>query len=351
LLPYSHRIFMYGPIALLVILAAGYSLYWRASAQELAAELDAANGHEIVPGIEFAFAEKSIGGYPFRLDAVLSGVTFAHKGVEGETAWRAENIALHTLSYGSSHYLLETAGLQSFAWPDDQGRPRVFYVTPGTARASVVLRRNKLARFDLDVVKPILQDAAPDAIPGRNATVSRAQLHLRQRQDKTLDVAVKLEGTRIGPGFSPALGRDLLLLSVRGVLRRSEKLKSLLAGEESPAAACEAWRLAGGSFDVTALSMKWDGVTLDGTGTFALDTAHRLMGALNGFAGSAKSLADAAERTRQTPTAELGPAHAAVSAIGETAADAQGRVPLNIELERGVMTVGLTQIASFEPLY
>ena len=351
MLPYSHRIFMYGPIALLVVLAAGYSLYWRASAQELAAELDAANGHEIMPGIEFAFAEKSVGGYPFRLDAVLSGVTIAHKGAEGETAWRAEDIALHTLSYGSGHYLIEAAGLQSFAWPGDDGRPRVLYVTPGSARASAVLRGGKLVRFDLDVIKPAIQDAAPDAVPGRNATVGRAQFHLRARSDDTLDVAVKFEGTRIGPGFSPALGRDLLLLNARGVLTRGQDLRALLAGEESLAASCEAWRMAGGSFDVTALSMKWGGVTLDATGTFAFDAQHRPMGAVDGFANGAKAVAAAAEHSRQAPAAELGPAHATVSAIGEKAADAQGRIAVKLRLENGTLMAGTRQVASFEPLY
>ena len=76
---YSNRIWFYGPVGLLLLIVVLYSVFWRVQADTLAAELDRANGGEIVPGLRFAFAEKAISGFPFRLDVVLSGVTFAHR--------------------------------------------------------------------------------------------------------------------------------------------------------------------------------------------------------------------------------------------------------------------------------
>ncbi len=90
---YSNRIFIYGPVGLLVLVVVLYSVFWRVQADMLAAKLDSANGGEVIPGVVFAFAEKSITGYPFRLDVVLSGVTFANRGPDGETAWRTEKPA------------------------------------------------------------------------------------------------------------------------------------------------------------------------------------------------------------------------------------------------------------------
>src|SRR5215831_20830104 len=96
---YSNRIWFYGPVGLLLMIVVLYSVFWRVQADTLAARLDRANGGEIVPGVIFAFAEKSITGYPFQLDVVLSGVTFAHRAAEGEMAWRTEKLAIHFLSY------------------------------------------------------------------------------------------------------------------------------------------------------------------------------------------------------------------------------------------------------------
>ena len=153
----------------------------------LAAKLDSANGGEVIPGVVFAFAEKSISGYPFRIDVVLSGVTFANRGPDGETAWRTEKLARHTMSYRSNLLVFEAAGLQSIALPASTGRPaQVTYVTPAIARASAVLRDGKLARLDLDLWQAEGKDATPAADPKRTFSASPAQLHLLNRANDTV---------------------------------------------------------------------------------------------------------------------------------------------------------------------
>jgi hypothetical protein len=351
LISYSHRIFMYGPVALLALLVAGYSLYWQASADALRVGLDAANGREIMPGVTFAFAEKTVGGYPFRLDAVLSGVTFAHQGAQGETAWRTEKLALLMQSYGAGHFLFEAAGLQSFAWPDANGISRVLYVTPGTARASAILEDGKLQRFDLDVAEAEAKDAALSAPPGRNVAVKRAQFHLRAREDHAIDVAIKLEGARIGPGFTPVLGPNLPLFMLKGSLSHGEMLETLLADKDSAANACEAWRKAGGAFDVSGLSLKWGDTIADATATFAFDGDHRVMGAIDGFLSGRQALTEAAQHAVQLPQQERGPADATISVLAAMAADAHGRMPMHLVMQNGAMMIGTEQVAAFEPLY
>src|SRR6266705_3042724 len=131
----SYRMFIYGPAGLLLLAVVLYSVFWRVQADTLSARLDRANGGEIIPGITFAFAGKTVGGYPFQLDAVLSGVTFSHQVAEGETAWRTEKLALHALSYNLDRYIFEVTGLQSFARPSvtPGSAPRVIYLDPGSA--------------------------------------------------------------------------------------------------------------------------------------------------------------------------------------------------------------------------
>jgi hypothetical protein len=255
---YSNRIWLYGPVGLLLLVAVLYSVYWRVGADMLSARLDRANGGEIVPGIVFAFAEKSVGGYPFRFDTVLSGVTFAHQGPEGETAWRSEKLAIHALSYGQALYVLEAAGLQSFALPGGAGEgPRVTYLTPGIARASAILRQGHLARFDLDLWQAEGKDATPGADMTRTFSAGRAQLHLLNDPDGTVEVAARIDDAHIGDGFKPALGSALALAELRGKLVQGTTLDPLKAGAESVPDAAEQWRQAGGTLSVEKLDLDW----------------------------------------------------------------------------------------------
>ena len=280
---YSHRIFIYGPVGLLLLVVILYSVFWRVEADMLAAKLDSANGGEIIPGVVFAFAEKSIGGYPFRLDVVLSGVTFSNRGAAGETAWRTEKLAMHAMTYQSNLYVFESAGLQSIALPAPQGQPpRVTYITPGIARASALLRDGQLQRIDVDVWQAEGRDASPTADPKRTFSAARAQLHLLNRMDDSIDVAMRVEGANLGEAYRPKLGGALPLFDLRGKLSQSRELTDIQRGQKSPFDTVEQWRQKGGLLAVEKLSLDWAGIKGDLSGTLGFDAAHRLDGVLLG---------------------------------------------------------------------
>jgi len=274
---------MYGPVGLLLLAVVLYSVFWRVQADTLAARLDRANGGEIVPGVVFAFAEKSITGYPFQLDVVLSGVSFAHRAAEGEIAWRTDKLALHVLSYNHDRYIFETTGLQSFARPGAPGAPaRVVYLTPAIARASAVLNGDRIARVDVDLWQPQAKDASPNAAPNLTLSAQRAQLHLLERADSTVDVALKIEDAQVGEGYRPALGSSIKLIELRGKLVQGQTLDSLRLAQESVSDAIDQWRQQGGTLAVESLALDWAGMKTSLTGTVGLDAQHRPAGALVG---------------------------------------------------------------------
>ena len=277
---YSNRIWIYGPVGLLILVIVLYSVFWRVQADMLAARLDGANGGEIVPGIVFTFAEKSIGGFPFRLDAVLSGVTFADRRPDGETAWRTEQMAIHKLAYRNNLYVLEVAGLQSFALPGQP--PRVTYVTPALARASIIVDNGRFARFDLDVRDVEATDARAEPDQKRTFSASRAQFHLLARPDETIDVALKLENAMIGDGYKPRLGGALPLADLRGKILQRSASEVIERGAGSLTDALEQWRQMGGKIAVERLTLEWAGIKTDLMGELGVDDAHRLNGELQG---------------------------------------------------------------------
>jgi hypothetical protein len=279
---YSNRIWFYGPVGLLLLIVVLYSVFWRVQADTLAAELDRANGGEIVPGLRFAFAEKAISGFPFRLDVVLSGVTFAHRLPEGEIAWTSEKIAVHVLSYNHDRYIFETTGLQSFARPGAPGAsPKVIYVTPAIARASAVKSGGHVARIDVDLWEPQTKDASLNADPKLTMSAARAQLHLLERPDKTIDVAMKIEDAQVGEGYRPALGSAIKLIDLRGKLVPGQTLDEGLVSQDA-FDVFEQWRQQGGQLLVESLALDWAGVKTKLTGSVGIDAQHHPAGALVG---------------------------------------------------------------------
>jgi hypothetical protein len=282
---YSNRIFFYGPVGLLLLLVVLYSVYWRVQTDTLAARLDRANGGEVIPGVVLTFAAKTITGYPFQLDVVLSGVTFSHQAPEGETAWRTEQLALHALSYRDDQFLFEVTGLQSFSRPPltPGGPPRFIYLTPAIARASAFLNQGRLVRFDLDLLEPQGKDATNGANPKRVFSAGRAQIHFLARVDRTVDVALKIDDATIGPGYAAGGTQiQLPLIDLRGQLTKGEALDALRSGETSLADAATAWRGGMGALSVSDLALRWPDAQADLKGDLTLNEAGLPSGTLKG---------------------------------------------------------------------
>jgi hypothetical protein len=280
---YSNRIWFYGPVVLLLLVIVLYSVFWRVQADTLAARLDRANGGEIIPGVVFAFAEKSMSGYPFRLDVVLSGVTFSHRAPEGETAWRSEKLALHAQAYDQNRFIFEADGLQSFAFPPVMlgTVPRVYFLMPGIARASAILTQGKLARFDLDLWEVQGREATLGADPNRRLVADRAQLHLLARPDNTVDVAMQVNNAKIGAALSSTKAElPLSLIDMRAKLTHGETFDALRSAGASVADAASAWRGADGTLSVSDLTVNWSDLHASLKGDLTLDEAGLPTGTL-----------------------------------------------------------------------
>ncbi len=280
---YSNRIFMYGPVALLLLIVILYSVFWRVQADTLAARLDRANGGEIVPGVSFSFAQKSVGGFPFRLDVLLSGVNFTYRNGGSELAWRTGRLALHRLAYNPRQFIFEVDGTQSLAWtarPD--ATPEIVSFTPETARASAILAGGRLVRFDMDIWRPRGKQQQAQK-PEFGFSADRAQLHALARRNDTLDVVVQIDNALGGLVSAPAaLQASLPLIDCRATLDHAAALVAMENGTQDVSGAFQQWRTQNGSIDVTALTLNWPDARAMLRGMLGLDANGDLSGKLRG---------------------------------------------------------------------
>ena len=326
----SKRIFTYGPIAALVLLALVYSIYWFVTAGRITAELERLDGNEIVPGLTLQFASSEIGGFPFRFDVHLSGVTIAVQWRDGVSAWRSERIALHAKPYGRELYNFEAEGLQTFTWPNEEGAPQnILQISSGITRANLVLEEGRLARLRIDLLNAEGKDASLSAAPMREFRVARVQLQLLAEEDATIELTAALDAAEIRAGYRPALWTNLSRVRVEGRISEANAFQDLRSGTMDVRAALETWRNAGGTIILDPIEAVWGGTLLLGTSELTLDQEHRFSGLLTVSPEDPVSFLGALSQSEMIPA----DARAQLSNFREMASGLPGNLDLPIRLE------------------
>jgi hypothetical protein len=269
---YSNRIFLYGPVVLLLLIAAAVMVNWKLAADSFDARLTADNGHEIMPGVWMSYGSKEMEGFPFRLDSVMDGFTLQVQMRTGPLVWHAEQFAIHALTYGRNQQIFEAAGTQTLSWTDSDGVHRRWSFVPGSLRASAILADGRLSRFDLDAV----------AIASPELSATRLQFHMRHAPSRdALDIVVNGDRIRLAPILRPGMGDEIREVNLSGTVSPSLPFQSLLSGQSDWRAATEDWRRREGRLTVSRFDLAWGTIRGHGRLDLRLDQTHRLEGNIN----------------------------------------------------------------------
>lgn len=277
---YSSRLFLWAPVALLLALALGTFARWWSVAHDLSLWLDAHNGRAVMPGVTMKFGSKSIGGFPFNVDAVFHDFTLTVDGPHGPMSWKAENFAAHALTYGRAQWIFEAAGHERLTWTTKKGKKRGLSFDTGSLHASAVLKDETLYRFDLDIV-------------GFNSAalqIARTQLHLRRNPSaEQLDVVASTEEMHLSPPLQGLCGDTIDDVKLDGNFSNGAAFDGVLAGAAKWQSGFDAWRKAGGRFFLAQSEIACGGSNVFTQGQLGLDEQKRPRGSLTaqiaGFAG------------------------------------------------------------------
>jgi hypothetical protein len=268
---YSSRFFLYAPLALFLLLAAGTGVYWWHAASVLSTELDTLNGHEAMPGVTVRFASKNVSGFPFNLDVVFSGLSVTVKTLHGPSSWRTEKFALHALTYGREQMIFEAAGKQALTWTDFQGHPHAMPFETGELHASAIANEHGLSRFDLDCI----------GFGSPAVTAGRAQLHARVSKGPGIEIFATADAVHLSPAFVSAFGPDITTVRLNASAVPAHSFDRLRAGTTDWVRALEGFRAAKGTLQVSDLEIDWSRLSAMGKGQLSLDTTHSVDGLLD----------------------------------------------------------------------
>jgi len=337
---YSHRFFLYGPVGLFAILMLGVIGYWFVASASVSHKLDAINGHEFAPGIRISFAQKTMGGFPFRLDSELDGLRVEIATSHGPTVWTAEHFAFHSLTYGRTQYVFEAAGKQAITWHKDSGELRTYQFLPALLRGSMIARAGEVSRLDLEAINVDSADVAAVLV----------QLHLRKDPKiDGLDLFVSADGVHIADDLKPAFGPDMKTLRIDALISPGTSFDPLLAGRGDWRVAAENWRTRHGGVLVNSIALDWGKLDIAGKGAMTVDAAHRPMGALQLKIDDWQPLVRQAQQRGWLKGADNGLA-AGFFAFAENAQDT-GPLSATLGFKDGILFVGTVPADTLSPLY
>ena len=339
---YSHRFFLYAPVAALVVLAAAVALYWNVSVQAFAKKLNAMNGAEVAPGVTLHFTSESLGGFPFRIDAVLKNLRLDLAGSHGKASWQTQKFALHMLDYSSATLVFEAAGEQQISWHDAAGKAQSLAFLPGLLRASAHSRSGRFDRFDVELI-----DAHLPAFD-----IARSELHLRQDPKvDALDLVAAASDLHLLSTQRSALGDVISRFRLDARLAPGGPWDGLFAGSSDWRKAADAWRAHKGGLSVDHLEIAWGKADAKGGGLLMLDGAHRPTGEIKLTVTGYQALAEEAARRHLAKGQQTSLLTGVMAEAGSAARDPGSALPVTLAFKDGLAYVDDTPAGFLKPVY
>lgn len=275
----SSRIGLYAPIVLLLVLAAGWSGFWLYARGRAAQIIDATIAKEAERGRNWSCADRSIGGFPFRIE--LRCATLALTSSRWPETVRVETgpaVAVGQI-YTPGQVILQATGPLRATLPEG----RVLDMSWGRLEASLTHRSPE--QFALVAADLNLGLTAPGASPG-NWRAASLELHLRRNPtrpeaDQAVDVALTSNGTVL-PEIDALLGTtDPGTVELRAILTKADAFRLGFNPD-----ALESWRGAGGGIELSQLRSTKGPARIEASGRLLLDQTHRVAGQIQaGVAG------------------------------------------------------------------
>ncbi|MBV9064319.1 MAG: DUF2125 domain-containing protein [Methylobacteriaceae bacterium] len=336
------RVGLYVPIFALIALAIGWSIFWYVSATITGREIGAWIKREADDGRIWTCPERSVGGYPFRIEISCKTPSFSGPAAGIPVTGALAGIHLVAQLYNPKLIIGEAEGPFDFALPQDGSRTLVNWklLQISVRGEPDTLQRGSLAADQLDV-KVTLPNGS-----NFNGRADSFQIHVRQgNQDQHAYDFAWSAGNAVSSDLDNATG-----ISAPATLQASGTVAqaNAIAGATIPQM-LDRWREAGGTLALANATLVQGRLNAQATGTLRLDAAHRVDGRLD---LTASGLAPVLQRYGIAPQLlDIGGLIGGLlSGRPPTQGSGQIRVPLTFE--RGQLGLGPVRgIALLPPLY
>ncbi|WP_181832527.1 DUF2125 domain-containing protein [Bosea caraganae] len=270
------RFWLYAPFVLLALIAAGWSGFWFYVQGRVTETLDNALAREAQAGRSWTCADRSVGGYPFRIEVRCASLTLT------STRWgdlvsvqTGPSVAVGQI-YTPGLAIVQVTGPLQASLPEG----RKLNLGWKQFEASAALTLSGFERLSLVMAEPNGVLTAPGKA---DETWRAAQFELHARRnptrpatDQATDIAVSTKGSVL-PGLDALIGNaEPGDLDLQATVTQSVAFRRGFNPD-----ALETWRAAGGLIELTKLATTKGTARIEASGRILLDPAHRVSGQVN----------------------------------------------------------------------
>jgi hypothetical protein len=333
------RFWLYTPFVLLLLVAVAWSVAWFFIRNRAGDILDSWLAAEAAQGRQWTCADRTIAGYPFRIELVCPALTLK-QGAVNASFGRVEAIAQ---VYQPRLVIAEIGGPLSVT----DGKANV-QGTWDLLQTSIHATATGFQRLSLAATNPKLtvSGLAPQAI---TTSGQRLEMHVRPNPgrvaDKAYDAAFAIRQANIP--FIDALigGSELTDLNADVTVTQANGFRGRPIAQE-----LERWRAAGGTLDIVMLSAAKGARRMEAKGNLSIDPEHRPTGQLSASAAGLDGLLSNITGSRNTG-ALLG------ALLGQSPSRGNGQPQLSplppLRMENGLLALGpfVVPNVKLQPLY
>ncbi len=266
---------LYLPLAALGLVVAGWSSFWFVARGLVNDGLNKAIEDARARGDVWTCLDRSLSGYPFRLELRCKSITLARTASAGVVQLSTGPMLAVGQPQTPSHVIVQIDGPMLMNLADGRRIEARWDLLEASRKGS----GGDLERLSLDVRKPVVSVSGPQAAV---STFSSATLeaHVRRHParpaaDKARDLFVRV--TQLASGDLDALFGDTNLSDVD--LQITTNQADLLANGITPTS-LEAWRSAAGKLEITRLALKKGLKQIEAKGELWIDDDKRPAGRL-----------------------------------------------------------------------
>ena len=262
------RLGLYLPIALLALLACGWSIAWFVIRSQATAGLDEWIRAEAADGRRWTCKDRTVGGYPFRIEIGCSEFTVQRPDVSASLG----RLLVVSQIYKPKHIIAEASGPLHLTAGSTQ-----VDATWRLMQASVILNRKTFDIISISAEDPAISGREANGI-GWEASSKHFEAHLRPKPDEptAMDLSMTSRAAKV-PGLDAAMGGSEAadIVTDLTVTETDDLPARPIWGE------LERWRAANGVARLTGLLITKGNRRLEGSGQVSIDARHRPEGQLD----------------------------------------------------------------------
>jgi hypothetical protein len=336
------RVGLYVPLFAVIVLAIGWSIFWYISATITGREIGAWIKREAEDGRNWTCPERSVRGYPFRIEISCKNPSFSGPAAGIPVAGKLGGIRLVAQIYNPKLIVGEADGPFELTLPQEGSQTNVNWKL---LQISVRGGPDALQRASL-----VADEIAFKAAVANGRTLSgradNLQVHLRRgaEEQHAYDFAITSTNTT-STDLDNATGINVpATLQAYGTVTQADSI-----GGGTIPQLLERWRAAGGSLVLNNAAIIKGGLNAQGNGTLHLDGTHRLDGRID---LTASGLAPVLQRYGIAPQVlDIGGLIGGLL-TGRAPAPGTGQIRLPLTFDRGQLGLGpIRGLALLPPLY